>query len=894
MARTGRFGRQPRAAQNLTSTIVAIAREYQNQRAQNIMDAWQKGGMFENKKATDEVVLKFWADKAKGVSKDDPLYDTYRNAHTQLDYTIHESKMTAKYAQGHATDAEMVSFYMNWAKKVPKNSEFYRVLQRDAGQYMRNSKAASDAAARKAAEDRYQRQQAETRKQEAPGEYLVDTFRRLAQSGNADAGIAPAINAPGSGSDLTDFDPSDPDRMLRLIALIDPMQMNTSTRELPGGGTAGPASEQVSTPTGKYAGSNKVLYHDDNGKPVTGADIVKTLMQKDPHWKPGQPLNVDYVTKMLGQQIHAIDERMDRAQKTGHMTDYVNLQKSKGYVALLNREVAAYPVQTAYNDAKQDYERVMNDPSASPQAMANAWSAFQSTLIKLSNDKRIEADDNMRSRLVAEANGDGSVHSLGESFTGLNGGGAPKDIADNAVTIERIHQQIEQVKSGAAVWTYGEVNDAGVFTPKAGGRTIGAGTVDGIKAGGDQMTTVTVPDPRGGQDITMTVTAVPIYATATNPLTNEPMDVNKGNQPIGYAYTFPSGSGVQTKYGFQTKQGFVYSYDPPWDSSLHPTASSSGGNHLTVDLTPVIEQTLFGGRGPDGQLRHMPDLSKDQDLGFGVSIKGAKAKGPRGAEATPGTFVLDPLAAAYQSSTRATLGDKGLDPATDFKSLTLSLLMGDEEGRRILSDLDHHPEYKRQLDYDNHVANGYYRDPKTGAWVAGANADPVGLGKSNAQQAIAQAGGGFVDFVYGARDLWTKDTTGTPFSASGMDANKQKDDMFQPLPSDSVRSIGSEWGALGNAYLPGTNVLSGPQSPGGNAPAIAPVGTLKVPTYMVPGPSAPTASTPGYTPPAATTPVAQPTYTPPSGTTQQTYQPPPGQTSSTDQLHPSYGGNQQY
>ena len=118
MARTGRFGRSPRQANSLTSTLVAIAREYQNQRAQNIMDAWQKGGTFEGKKATDEVVLAFWRDKAAGVSKDDPLYDTYHNAQTQLDYTIHESKMTAQYAQHKVSDGAMVSFYLNWASAV--------------------------------------------------------------------------------------------------------------------------------------------------------------------------------------------------------------------------------------------------------------------------------------------------------------------------------------------------------------------------------------------------------------------------------------------------------------------------------------------------------------------------------------------------------------------------------------------------------------------------------------------------------------------------------------------------------------------------------------------------------------------------------------------------------
>src|SRR4051812_18042617 len=106
MARRGNFGRSPRPAASLQNTIISIAREMQNQRDQNVMDAWQKGGLFEGKKATDEFVLNYWKQRAGSVSKDDPLYDTYHNAQTELDYSIHESKVRTLYAQGKMSDSQ--------------------------------------------------------------------------------------------------------------------------------------------------------------------------------------------------------------------------------------------------------------------------------------------------------------------------------------------------------------------------------------------------------------------------------------------------------------------------------------------------------------------------------------------------------------------------------------------------------------------------------------------------------------------------------------------------------------------------------------------------------------------------------------------------------------------
>ena len=44
MARSGTFGRIPKAAPDLTNTIVALVREANAQEDQNFVDAWKNGG----------------------------------------------------------------------------------------------------------------------------------------------------------------------------------------------------------------------------------------------------------------------------------------------------------------------------------------------------------------------------------------------------------------------------------------------------------------------------------------------------------------------------------------------------------------------------------------------------------------------------------------------------------------------------------------------------------------------------------------------------------------------------------------------------------------------------------------------------------------------------------
>jgi hypothetical protein len=797
VARKGTFGRAPRSAPNFTNTLVSIAREYQAQRAENLMSSWQKGGIFEGKKATDEVVLAFWKGRMNGVSKDDPLHDTYSNAVTQLDYTIAESKMTAKYAQKGASDGQMVSFYMNWAKKVPKNSEFYRVLLRDAGQYMRTARANGDAERRRREEERYQTAQMGTQKKyEAAGTYITDTLRKLAQSGNKRLAMTGIIAETGSGSDLTNFDPSDPTAMMTLLDLIAP---------------EGQRGHRNRIGTGEYTGSDEVLFHDDDQKAWTGKDILNHLTKLDPSYKPGQPVNIQYVTGLLDRQMQGLNERIKRAKDSGHMQDVKALTSNKEYVALLNRQVSAYPVQKLYQEARSDYASVVGDATASPMAKYNAWLKYSATLTDLSNNPGIESNDAMKSMLASEAAGNAGP-TLNETFTGLadaDFAGRAEESAKNKAAIDTIVADIDAVNSGAAVWTYGVEDSNGVFTPQAGGTVIRASDPASIDAGGVNAQTVVVADPIGGSPMTMRVTATPVYASAKNPLTGEDIP-STGTVPIAYAYDIPKGGKTVTTYGFQSADGFVFSENPPWADSLKTSATKKDGqNRLEVDFTPVVEQNVLGGKDPvTGQYKVAGDglLAKDADLGGGFSVKDAGVN-------KPGTLVFNPLDAAKLSDERhllATGADTNpTDPISDFHSLTLAHLTQDNEGMSLLSDADKNPQFKAQIDHDNYLYAGYVQNAK-GVYELGPNARPDALiGAQNQTNLTIAARGNLSDYITKAAENWqrgplpaaTKDVNGLPVSEDGKG--------YTQLATDLIKAT-QPFAALGAAFGQGTSTLRKP------------------------------------------------------------------------------------
>ena len=155
MPRRGQFGRLPRVQPSLTGTLVSIAREMQAREDQNIMDAWKNGGLFQGKKATDDVTLAYWQNRMKNLSPDDPNYDTFRNQVMQLQYGIEQSKQDLLHVQGKISDAQYAQFFLKWSSKVPKDSEFWRTLQKDAAQLIESAKAKGRANADKARADQF-------------------------------------------------------------------------------------------------------------------------------------------------------------------------------------------------------------------------------------------------------------------------------------------------------------------------------------------------------------------------------------------------------------------------------------------------------------------------------------------------------------------------------------------------------------------------------------------------------------------------------------------------------------------------------------------------------------------------------------------------------------------
>src|ERR1035437_7381270 len=153
--RRGKFGNQPSAAPDLTSTLVSIATGMQNQDASNIMDAWKNGGTFNGKPVTDQVVLAYWQDRLAHIPKTDPEYTTDANLIQQTTYTIAESKIHVLYQQKKVTDGQLAQFYLNWEKKVPANSEFARTLAVAAAKFVASARAGSAASGKAAAAAAY-------------------------------------------------------------------------------------------------------------------------------------------------------------------------------------------------------------------------------------------------------------------------------------------------------------------------------------------------------------------------------------------------------------------------------------------------------------------------------------------------------------------------------------------------------------------------------------------------------------------------------------------------------------------------------------------------------------------------------------------------------------------
>jgi hypothetical protein len=158
VARAGSFGRLPRAAPDLSGAIAALQREAQARIDQNFVDAWKNGGKVNGSAVTDSRLLTHFHQRRDELDKSDPQWTTWDDRITQYTFSIDESKEMVKFDNGKVSEAHVAQFYKDWMAKTPKNNEFYRTLEKQAGKWgaaARAKSSASNAAAKAAAHQKW-------------------------------------------------------------------------------------------------------------------------------------------------------------------------------------------------------------------------------------------------------------------------------------------------------------------------------------------------------------------------------------------------------------------------------------------------------------------------------------------------------------------------------------------------------------------------------------------------------------------------------------------------------------------------------------------------------------------------------------------------------------------
>ena len=810
------------------------------------MDAWKNGGLFEGEKATDEKVLAHWKERLANVSKDDPLYDSYNNAYMQYDYSIHESKATLANAQGKMSDGQLASFYSNWAKKVPKDSEFYRVLMRDAAQWMRAAKQRGSVNTERAKEEAYKTWQTNAHaKGEAGMEFLLNGLRSMANTGSAALHTVGLFNQ--GGSDFADFDPSDPEQMMEMLSRI---TAKTPGQYLPGG-------ERIET---TYNPSKEVIFHDASGKAWTGEGFIGELQRLNPAFKGD--LTTTYVNSVIVGANESLDARIAKAVATGHQTDANELRKSKAYVQSVGTQFKSWPVETDYMHALETYNKVMADPSSTPQDKANAYATKANQLTAFIKDPRIAENDAMRASMQAELDGNPNAVSVGDSYNQMDGNkpfdpNKPSTIAlqvrDQTIANAMIEGLALPIGHPDKLYnTQGNYDSNGLFTPSPAGMSYGATTMTAIiNSSPNPPKSMQVPNPGGAgfMDVWVTGRDVSLSAVGANGKSITPRDSN----PVAAMYSVNIGGQMVNTYEYTNADGNKYlSKDVPWDESRVHATVTPGGVELTLDPSAI------------------PALDAKNLKDTGWTVTGKKIPTPSSPLGNAGELVMDP-----QVVLRNTLPDRvhaGPDPFTDFgtQSLTMATLMQTPEGRLQLTKLKDNPAFITAIDNAAHVSAGYRpvyeRDGSISDWLGG---DKAAYDRSTAQTAgltTQLAAHGVSDWL---TSLFDKTKT-NPYTGK------------KPLDTDGLRSPDNLLYPLASSFTPGTNnvpqvpsavtnypltlghtlkvpALAGKQQDDLLAPYKAPAPTYGPSTYKpTPTPATTPAPTPGYAPTPSYAPPVQP------------------------------------
>jgi len=404
-SRRGSFGLQPRVAPNVSGQIIALAREYVAKRQSNIMDAWRNGGTFEGKKATDDMVLAFWRGEMKDLDPNDPNYEEAKNNVMQLQYGIEQSKADVLHVQGKMSDMEYAGFFLRWAKKVPRNSEFYRTLQKDAAQLIESAKAKS-------------RANGERARTEAFNKFVTTTTAR-------DIAIGDAMTAA-----LTDL-----------------------------------SKKTGLSITGNGDELLKMLTDDVKANPDSYRVLLDVIHKGDPQWDGN--LTEGYFNQHIKSATQGYDLIADRAQKAGFVSAYASAAQGMAAMSQWGQNLKVWPVAESYSVAENAFLKVFNDPTASQMDIQAASARFSAAITGMASQPGIDAGTKTMleadaARLIGQDAGD--APSFGSSMLGRQGVDP-----NMAGTLSTYAQLSAEMAANPTAWAYAPVDKNGQFDPTGQG-----------------------------------------------------------------------------------------------------------------------------------------------------------------------------------------------------------------------------------------------------------------------------------------------------------------------------------------------------------------------------------------------------------------------------------------
>lgn len=409
MARRAKFGQTPRVQPSLASTLASIAMQMVAREDQNIMDAWKNGGEIDGKKVTDEMVLAYWRKREEGLDHDDPVYDTIQNQIEQLQYAIEQSKMDLLNLQGKVSDRAFAQFYLKWAKKAPRNSEWWRSLQKDAAQLMESAKAKARASADSARAKSFNSFQDQTYKNDIGiGEALSAAVQKMSQD---------------TGLSLTD----NGEELLRMV-------------------------------TDAYA-----------SQPDQYRALQQAIKDGDPNF--AGKFDMTYYANAMNLATKGYDKIADRASAEGYASAFASASKGQANMAWFATNTRAWPVATAYDKAYQTAMKTVNDPNASEMDRRLAWQAFSGTVAGLANTPGI--DPAVKAMLMGDADRavgkESDAASFGPTMLGPTHPGTANGSGSIAAGIEEMNQRADAMAQRPEQYAYAPMDKNGNFDPSGRG-----------------------------------------------------------------------------------------------------------------------------------------------------------------------------------------------------------------------------------------------------------------------------------------------------------------------------------------------------------------------------------------------------------------------------------------